>query len=77
MIVVPAGALLCGFCCVALFNFLALFNKKFSSLTARRAVCEQVPPCADAIALAHAAEGFREAGYELRNINSGKETLQW
>ena len=67
MIVVPARALLCGFCCVALFNFLALFNKKFSSLTARRAVCEQVPP----------SEGFREAGYELRNINSGKETLQW
>ena len=70
MIVVPADALLCGFCCAAPLRsfggarshtstFCSLFNKKkLSSLTALRAVCEQVPPCADAIALAHAAGGI-------------------
>ena len=47
-----------SFRCVAHFDFLFFIQQKNSSLTALRAVCEQVPPCATAIALAHAAGGI-------------------
>ena len=68
MIVLPADVLLCSCLLRRTLQLSVLYStKKFSSLTALRAVCEQVPP----------SEGFREAGYELRNINSGKKTLQW
>ena len=69
MIVVPADALLCGFCCAAPLRsfggarsptstFCSLFNKKNLVHLQLSGLCEQVPPCADAIALAHAAGGI-------------------
>ena len=52
-----------SFCCVAHFDFLFFIQQKISSLTALRAVCEQVPP----------SEGFREAGMNLEILTPEKK----